>query len=88
MDKVISSPLRYPGGKRWLFTTLLPFIPECTKEMVSPFLGGGAIELNMALRGVKVYGYDTFEPLVNFWNRYLACPSTLVEIKIINERQR
>lgn len=79
MDKVIFSPLRYAGGKRWLFKTLLPYIPEGTKEMISPFFGGGAIELNLALRGVKVYGYDIFEPLVNFWQHYLSDPLALVE---------
>ena len=41
MDKVISSPLTYWGGKRWLFKTLLPLIPEGTTEIFSPFLGGG-----------------------------------------------
>ena len=78
MDKVIFSPIRYPGGKRWLFKTLLPLISEGTKEMVSPFFGGGAVELNLALRGVKVYGYDVFEPLVNFWQHYLDNPEGLV----------
>ena len=47
--------------------------------MVSPFFGGGAIELNMAVRGVKVHGYDAFEPLVNFWQYYLDNPLGLVE---------
>ena len=35
--------------------------------MVSPFFGGGSIELYYAAQGVKVYGYDIFEPLTNFW---------------------
>ena len=75
MDKVITSPLRYPGGKRWLFNTLLPLIPDGTKEMVSPFFGGGAVELNMAARGVKVYGYDICPHLVNFWQYWIENPS-------------
>ena len=36
-------------------------------EMISPFFGGGSIELHYASQGVKVYGYDIFEPLTNFW---------------------
>ena len=32
MDKVITSPLRYPGGKRWLFKTLLEYMPKGTKK--------------------------------------------------------
>lgn len=39
--------------------------------MVSPFLGGGAVELNLALRGIQVYGYDADTHLVNFWQQWL-----------------
>ena len=41
MDKIISSPLTYWGGKRWLFKTVLDLIPEGETEIFSPFLGGG-----------------------------------------------
>jgi len=41
-------------------------IPDCG-ELCSPFLGGGSVELAVAARGTKVYGYDIFEPLVWFW---------------------
>ena len=61
----------YPGGKGRLFKRLSEYIPRGTTEMVSPFFGGGAVELNLAVRGVKVYGYDVFEPLVNFWQHFL-----------------
>ena len=71
MDKVISSPLLYPGGKRWLFKTLSEYLPK-VDEMVSPFLGGGAIELNLSARGVKVYGYDICPHLTNFWQYWIS----------------
>ena len=79
MERIISSPLQYPGGKRWLFKTLYKYIPRDTQEMISPFFGGGAIELNMAARGVKVYGYDLSKGLNDFWETYLSCPSSLVK---------
>jgi DNA adenine methylase len=40
-------------------------------EMVSPFFGGGSIEIHYAAKGVRVHGYDSFEPLVNFWQHVL-----------------
>ena len=78
MEKVLNSPLQYPGGKRWLFKRLTDFIPANTQAMVSPFLGGGAVELNLALRGIRVHGYDACPHLVNFWQHWLANPSAII----------
>lgn len=77
IDKVFNSPLIYPGGKRWLFKTLVKLIPPNTIEMVSPFLGGGCVELNCAIRGIAVYGYDICPYLVNFWKHWLVSPSSI-----------
>lgn len=74
MDKVISSPLTYWGGKRWLFKHLATLIPEGETEIFSPFIGGGSIEINLAARGYSVYAYDNHAPLVNFWQYYLKDP--------------
>ena len=46
-------------------------------EMVSPFFGGGSIEIHYAAKGVRVHGYDSFEPLVNFWQHVLDDPKGL-----------
>ena len=45
--------------------------------MVSPFFGGGSIEIHYAAKGVRVHGYDSFEPLVNFWQHVLDDPEGL-----------
>ena len=37
------------------------------EKMMSPFMGGGCIELALAARGVKVQAYDLFRPLADFW---------------------
>ena len=63
----MKSPLRYPGGKTRAAKYILTFIPRDTQELCSPFLGGGSVELAVAARGTKVYGYDIFEPLECFW---------------------
>lgn len=61
------SLLRYPGGKTRAIDVITQYFPTNMKEMCSPFFGGGSIELFMAEKGVKVYGYDVFKPLVEFW---------------------
>ncbi len=73
------SPLRYPGGKSRAVETIRGYIPEDTKELVTPFLGGGSLELACAASGMKVYGADAFEPLVNFWKQAKAHPVRLSE---------
>ena len=77
MNKVVNSPLKYPGGKHWLFKTLQQYIPEDTKEVISPFFGGGALEINLALKGIQVYGYDICPYLVNFWQYWLKDPGSI-----------
>lgn len=87
MDKVITSPLRYMGGKRWLFNTLVDYIPKRTTEVVSPFFGGGALEINLAARGIQVHGFDLCPNLVNFWQQWLEDPlHILSEAKSLVEK--
>lgn len=69
------SPLRYPGGKSRAVKLLTPYIPIEVKEICSPFLGGASLELTLAARGVKVWGYDNFLPLINFWQQVIKNPS-------------
>ncbi len=71
------SPLRYPGGKSRGVGQILDLLPSNLKILCSPFIGGGSIELACASKGVTVYGYDAFEPLVNFWQVALSHPSRL-----------
>ena len=75
----MKSPLRYPGGKSRAVKHILPHFPKDIKELCSPFLGGGSIELALAERGIQVYGYDIFEPLVWFWHTLLEDPNVLAD---------
>jgi len=62
------SPLRYPGGKSRGVNSILEYIPAGISHLLSPFLGGGWIELALgAQRGVVVHGYDLYEPVTTFW---------------------
>ena len=75
----MKSPLRYPGGKSRAVKHILPHFPEDVTEVCSPFLGGGSVELALAEKGVWVYGYDTFEPLIWFWRALLGNPEALAK---------
>lgn len=59
--------LRYAGGKSKAVKVLMPYVPEGTTEVVSPFLGGGAFELALVQKGIAVHASDIDEPLVAFW---------------------
>ena len=72
--------LRYPGGKFRGAKKIFEFIPADTKEICSPFLGGGSVELLCANNGMKVYGYDRFLPLVDFWNCLIKKPDELAQL--------
>jgi DNA adenine methylase len=74
---VSRSPLRYPGGKSRAAQFIADLIPEGVNELMSPFFGGGSVELACAERGMNVYGYDVFKPLVSFWKLLLENPSDL-----------
>ena len=73
------SPLRYPGGKSRAVKHILPYFPEKIEKVCSPFFGGGHIELALANKGVRVYGYDKFEPVVAFWSSLVNNKKSLCE---------
>jgi len=68
--RVLSSPLRYAGGKTKAVGIILDNLPKLrNKKIVSPFFGGGSFELCISQNlGIEVIGYDIFGMLTNFWN--------------------
>lgn len=79
IDFSFRSPLRYPGGKTRGVECITRFFPKNLDKLLSPFFGGGSIELAIASKGTKVYGYDLFTPLVEFWQCLLAKPKALAD---------
>ncbi len=76
------SPLRYPGGKTRGVKFITSFFPKNPDKLLSPFFGGGSIELSVSATGTKVFGYDIFSPLVEFWQCLIADANNLsTEVK-------
>jgi len=71
------SPLRYPGGKTRGVEIIYSFFPRGIEELLSPFFGGGSVELFAAAKGIRVEGYDIFSPLVEFWQCLVEDPDAL-----------
>ena len=66
------TPLSYFGAKRRSFFRLLEtYLPKDLKELASPFVGGGTIELMIAAQGINVYASDNIDPLVMFFSAFL-----------------
>jgi len=62
------TPLLYPYDKPRAASLVASHIPEDTKRIVSPFLGGGSIELALAARGYEVDANTSSRLLYDFWD--------------------
>jgi len=63
------STLRYAGGKSLAVGLIIELIPNDTKKIISPFFGGGSVEIACSsMLDMEVIGYDIFDILVNYWN--------------------
>lgn len=73
---ISKTPIRYAGGKTKAIKHIFPFI-ENYEEIVSPFLGGGSLEVYLANTGKKVIAGELFDILVVFWQTLLESPEAL-----------
>ena len=76
----IRPPITYWGGKYYASAKIAPYIPPGIKTAICPFIGGGSIELTLALNGTRVAAGDAFRPIADLW-------TVLVDAKL-NERMR
>ncbi len=73
-------PLRYAGGKSRAVGQIIQHFPENLTSLVSPFLGGGAVEVANAIElDIPVQAYDVFDLLTNYWQAQLNQPEALAD---------
>lgn len=78
--RYIGSTLRYAGGKSLAVGLIIEHLPDNIKKLVSPFLGGGSVEIACAVElGIQVIAYDIFDILINYWDVQLKDPNVLYE---------
>ena len=76
------SPFHYPGGKSHGRKQILQYFPGDIERVVSPFLGGGSVELSLAAAGIEVVAYDLFDELVSAWHHFMSHPNELVDVAL------
>lgn len=73
-----ASPLRYAGGKSLAVGFVVQLLPDNIERLVSPFLGGGSVEIACANElGIDVFAYDVFDILCSYWQVQLHSPNEL-----------
>jgi len=85
--KYIKSFLSWQGGKLRLLPQLLPLFPEKIKAYYEPFLGGGAVALNIAPRCKDLILSDKNDCLINAWQCMREDPIGLGELLIWHKAQ-
>lgn len=76
--RCVNSTLRYAGGKSLAVGLIVELLPDNIEKIVSPFFGGGAVEIACAKElGLQVVGYDIFDILTNFWDVQINQPEEL-----------
>lgn len=74
------APIRYAGGKSLAVGLIVELIPDNVKRIVSPFLGGGSVEVACAVElGLPVITYDIFDILISYWKAQLHNPEALYQ---------
>src|SRR3989344_8894840 len=78
--RVPISPVRYAGGKSLAVGHVIELLPTNIKRVISPFFGGGSIEIAMSkYLDLEVRGYEIFDILVNYWKFQTEQPKLLYE---------
>ncbi len=76
--RYLASPLRYAGGKSLAVGMVVELLPDDTRRLASPFLGGGAVEIAVSRElGLPVAAYDVFDVLCAYWQAQLSAPASL-----------
>ena len=93
MNRKLSTPVRYPGGKSRAVKFLMPKMPEGITEYREPFVGGGsmAFAFSQANPDAKIWINDLYYNLYCFWTALQSDPKgfgqAMIEKKLIAEEK-
>ncbi len=74
------APIRYAGGKSLATGLIIELMPDNVERLISPFLGGGSIEVACAVElDIPVIASDIFDILITYWKGQLHEPKALYE---------
>ena len=78
--RYVGAPIRYAGGKSLAVGLIIERIPDDVERVISPFLGGGSVEVACAVGlGLPVIASDIFDTLITYWKIQLSEPKALHE---------
>lgn len=80
--KRLKPPMSYWGGKHFATPLIMNYVPPHIEQAVTPFIGGGSVEINLAANGINVVAGDVFRPMANFW-RVLVDPELNGQMRTI-----
>ena len=97
-EKLLKTPLRYPGGKSRAVKKMEAFLPNMDlgsryRQYREPFLGGGSFALHITKKypHLEIWVNDAYEPLANFWQQLRAdgveMRKRLVKLKNANKTE-
>ena len=76
-QRTLKSPLTYPNDKPRAVSLIASKIPEGVTNIVTPFLGGGSIELGLSSKDYNVTAFTDYRLLYDFWQCALSDPQKL-----------
>ena len=80
---VLTTPLRYPGGKSKWTKMLYEYLPDMRdyEEWREPFLGGGSMPIEITKRypDMRIWVNDLYPALYNFWTQLQSSGSEMSE---------
>ncbi len=78
MNENVKPVLKWAGGKRQLLEEIIACIPDFSGTYYEPFVGGGAVWLNMLPKKAVINDYNS--ELIDLYQTIKASPDTLINL--------
>ncbi|HCC45051.1 MAG TPA: hypothetical protein DEQ32_11660 [Gammaproteobacteria bacterium] len=75
--KTLKSPLTYPNDRPNAVSLVATHIPDNVSDVVTPFLGGGSLEMGLSSKGYNITAFTEYRLLYDFWDCVIRNPEKL-----------